>query len=219
VAERRRDGARALWRNARLGIVTAVAAGFESVDADHLVARQSGGQSGHGVGLLERTVVMRQVGHETERIGGGLEEIGDDGNRLLLRRRPRWRERIGRPWWARIDRRLRQHVVGRADLLVRAALGDTDTALVGDVVPVGVGGALVEAMHALPQAQLRAIAGGRVRLMLRDGGSRYQQGDDEEGGNQRKGAEHAVRITEGGSDSPLLTKKRAANAARQAGEG
>src|SRR5258708_29300075 len=88
VADRRRNRPRtgAVGHKARLRVIGAVAAGFEDIDADDLVARQAGGKRRLRIGALEVEVARRALRHEAELLGGVLEKIRDDGNVWPFRR-------------------------------------------------------------------------------------------------------------------------------------
>ena len=67
VADRGRDRPRVLaMPSACLGIVLAIAAGLEGVDADRLFPGEARAIGGFGVGLLELRVGLRPVRHEAE---------------------------------------------------------------------------------------------------------------------------------------------------------
>ena len=126
----------------RLHVMIAVAAGLERIDPHRLLARQSGRRGIAGIGALELGLAGRPLRRELKLLGGGLQQVGDDGNIFALatgRLRLLRRQWVDRPLRPDIDRRLRQHIIVERDGLVLAPLGVAAAPLLGDRIPVCTG--------------------------------------------------------------------------------
>ena len=170
VADRGRDRLRVLVRGQpRLGVVFAVAAGLERIDADRLLAGEARRCGDLGISLLELSLAPRPVGHEVVLLLCRGEEFRDcrdrhrRPHRIALRRHV-----VRRARRAGIDRRMFQHVVDKHDPLAAPALGEARAPLVGDRLPVGLSLLLVSRAGADIGFDRGARGGGAVGLALRE---------------------------------------------------
>ena len=172
-----------------LGIVFAVTADLERVDANCLLAREPGRAGDFGVGPFEVDLARGPGRHEPIFLERMPQKISHNGQGWSGWQVVALFGRRNRPCRAAVERRLRQHIVFRYDRLTATTLGVAHLALLPDLIPIRRRNLFKRLTRRLVGGELAKV----VRLCVRDDerrrriarGSRFRAGRRRKPGQSR----------------------------------